>query len=80
MMGNDLIEHIDQLHTTAGGLERIRRGLGLTEDPLKWCRRQIMDRDARMERKGKNWYVTVSGAVITVHAGSYTIITAHKKT
>ena len=34
-MKNALIENIDRLHTTELGAERIRRNLGLTEDPLE---------------------------------------------
>ena len=30
-------------------------------------------------RKGKNWYITVEGCIITVNAHSFTIITAHKE-
>ena len=57
-MKNALIENIVRLHTTELGAERIRRNLGLTEDPVEWCR---------------------SKSVITVNAGSYTIITAHRE-
>ena len=35
--------------------------------------------NAVIERKGKNYYVTVDGIIITVNASSYTIITAHKE-
>ena len=33
---------------------------------------------AEIVRSGKNWYVSVKGAVITVNAHSCTIITAHR--
>ena len=36
-------------------------------------------REAIMYLKGKNWYVCIDGCVITVNAGSYTIITAHRE-
>ena len=38
-----------------------------------------MDKEAIMNPKGKNWYVCIDGCVITVNAGSYTIITAHRE-
>ncbi|MCR5090513.1 MAG: DUF3781 domain-containing protein [Oscillospiraceae bacterium] len=78
-MKNALIENIAKLHTTEMGLERIKRNLDLTEDSVEWCRSKILDKDAVIERRGKNWYVGIDRCVITVNAGSYTIITAHSK-
>ena len=78
-MKNALIENIVRLHTTELGVKRIRRNLGLTEDPVEWCRSKILDKNAAIGRQGKNWYVSVDGCVITVNAGSYTIITAHRE-
>ena len=78
-MRNDLIDNINRLHTTEMGAERIGRNLGLSEDPVEWCRSKIMDKEAIMDLKGKNWYVCIDGCVITVNAGSYTIITAHRE-
>ena len=75
---NCLIENVDQLHTTEMGVERIKRNLQIeTNDIVAWCRVRILDKDAKIERHGKNWYVTVDGCKITVNAHSYTIITAH---
>ena len=77
---NDLINNIAKIHTTEMGAERIKQNLGLGGiDVVAWCREKILDKDARIEKKGKNWYVTVDNSVITVNAGSYTIITAHRK-
>ena len=74
-----LIENIAKLHTTELGRERVKRNLGLAdEDVVEWCRSNILNRDAVTERRGKNWYVRINGCVITVNAGSYTIITAHR--
>ena len=78
-MKNALIENIIRLHTTEMGAQRIRQNLGLSEDPVKWCRSKIMDENAIIDLRGKNWYVSVDGCVITVNAGSYTIITAHRE-
>lgn len=76
---NDLIENIDKLHTTEMGEERIRRNLSLdTGDVVRWCAEVISDASAVIERRGKNWYVSVDNCVITVNAHSYTIITAHR--
>ena len=76
-----LLENISQLHTTPLGLDRIRRNLNLGEDVadvVEWCRNRIFDERAEITRNGKNWYVRIDGAIITVNAYSYTIITAHK--
>ena len=78
-MKNTLIENIVRLHTTELGAGRIRRNLGLTEDPVEWVRSKIMDKNAVIDRQGKNWYVSVDSCVITVNAGSYTIITTRRE-
>ena len=76
-MKNALIDNLDRLHTTEMGMERIKRNLGMTEDPVEWCRSKITDKGAVTKLKGKNWYVFIDGCMITINAGSYTIITAH---
>ena len=78
MAENDLIANLDKLHTTALGAERIRKNLSLdTDDPAKWCKLKIATA-TDIIRKGKNWYASVDGCVITVNAGNFSIITAHK--
>ena len=79
---NDLINNIGKVHTTEMGIQRIKRNLSLSivnEEVVEYCKGLILDKGAAIERKGKNWYVSVSGSVITVNASSYTIITAHKE-
>ncbi len=72
-----LIANAQRLHTTERGAERIRRNLRIeTSDVVAWCRARIIDRAAKIERRGKNWYADCGGCRITVNAGSYTIITA----
>ncbi len=74
---NCLVEHLDKLHTTELGAERVRRNLRLeADDVAAWCRETIRSA-ASAVRRGKNWYVEAEGCVITVNARSYTIITAH---
>ncbi len=76
---NCLTKNIDRLHTTEMGSERIKKNLQIdVEDVVKWCGERILDQNAYIERKGKNWYATVGDYRITVNAHSYTIITAHK--
>ncbi len=76
----ELINNIARLHTTELGAVRIKRNLALEcDDAVEWCREKILSPNTFIERRGKNWYITVDGCVITVNAYSYTIITAHKK-
>ena len=76
---NGLVENIDKLHTTEMGAQRIKRNLQLeTDDVVSWCKVRIMDKNTKIERVGKNWYVFASDCKITVNAHSDTIITAHK--
>lgn len=75
---NALLENLDKLHTTPGGVVRIKRNLSLdTEDVVQWCARQIQDERTVIRRAGKNWYAKAEACEITVNAHSYTIITAH---
>ncbi len=46
---------------------------------VEWCKSMIMSEKAEISKQGKNWYVYVEGCIITVNAGSFTIITAHKE-
>ena len=74
-----LLESIDRLHTTQMGAERIKRNLQIeTDDVVQWCRDRISDRNAKISRTGKNWYILSGNCRITVNAHSYTIITAHR--
>ena len=77
--GKELFDHLEQIHTTEMGQERIKRNLSLqTNDVVAWCVEKISDPCAVIMRKGKNWYVSVEGCIFTINAYSYTIITAHK--
>lgn len=77
---NELLQHIDQIHTTPMGLDRIKRNLKLdSEEVVGWCKEVVLNKEAKIERKGKNWYVTYQNIILTINAYSYTIITAHLK-
>lgn len=81
MSGNSgLSENLDKLHTTELGAVRIKRNLSLdVDDVVAWCREKISSSDAMITRRGKNWYIHIDGCIITVNAGSNTIITAHRE-
>ena len=77
---NVLLCNLDKIHTTELGEKRIRKNLGLkTNELIHWCIRKIKQAD-KIVRKGKNWYVTIGNAILTINAHSYTVITAHKVT
>ena len=76
----ELLNNIDKVHTTEMGVDRIKRNIDVdVEDIVKYCIDKIKQDNAVIERKGKNYYVTVDGIVITINASSYTIITVHKE-
>ena len=75
-----LLENLEKVHTTEMGVDRIKRNIGVdVEDIVEYCVDKIKQDNAVIERKGKNYCVTVDGIIITVNASSYTIITAHKE-
>ena len=77
-MENELINNMDKIHTTELGVLRVKRNLELeTNDVVKWCKNKIK-KENKIYKKGKNWYVSGKGFIITVNANNYTIITAHK--
>ena len=76
-----LFDHIDKIHTTELGIERIKRNLKLdTQDVVAYCRNKILDKNCHIYKCGKNWYCEVDQIKITINSLSYTIITAHKMT
>ena len=76
----ELLNNIDKVHTTEMGVDRIKINIDVdVEDIVKYCIEKIKQDNAVIERKGKNYYVTVDGIIITINASSYTIITVHKE-
>ena len=76
---NELRKNVDKIHTTELGKIRIQKNLKLEkEDILEECKRIILDKNGKIEKKGKNWYCTLYDIVITINSHSYTIITAHQ--
>ena len=78
-IANELLENLDRLLTTELGIIRIKKNLSLNvENVIEWCKEKISLSNAKIIRKGKNWYITIDNCIITVNAYSYTVITAHK--
>ena len=79
-----LLDHIDQIHTTKMGIDRIKRNLKLDnmdvdEDVVEYCKKMILSEKCMIFKQGKNWYCEIDNIIITVNSYSYTIITAHVK-
>lgn len=77
-----MLAGLGRLRTTPLGAVRIKRNLGLDtalseEAVVMWCKEKIKAAD-EITRQGKNWYARAGGAVITINAHSFTVITAHK--
>lgn len=73
-----LLDNIDKLHTTALGIDRIRRNLKLeNDDVIAYCKNIIRNPNCHIYKQGKNWYCEADHIKITVNSYSYTIITAH---
>ena len=73
-----LIENIDKIHTTEMGVGRIQRNLEIDVEPVSYCISKLKKAESEVTKEGKNYYVKVDDCIITINAGSYTIITAHK--
>lgn len=73
-----LLANINKIHTTAMGIDRIKKNLKLNmDDVVCYCKNKILDKNCNIYKKGKNWYCEVDNVRITINSYSYTIITAH---
>ena len=73
-----LLENVEKIHTTEMGVGRIQKNLGISEEPVGYCISKLKKEDSVVKKEGKNYYVTVDDAIITINSSSFTIITAHK--
>lgn len=76
-----LLAHIDKIHTTSMGKDRIRTNLGLDNsiDPVEYTISIVSSLESKITRTGKNYYIEFENKIFTINAYSYTIITAHLK-
>ncbi len=73
-----LLDHLDQLHTTEMGIDRIKKNLKIdVADVVEYCKSKVLDKSCNIYRQGKNWYCEVNHIKITINSYNYTIITAH---
>ena len=77
---SELLNHIDQIHTTPLGKIRIMNNLSIKEDNVVEAIKKMIQRDdCKIYQKGKNYYCEIDSIIITIHSHNYCIITAHKK-
>ena len=49
-----LFDNIDRIHTTAMGVDRIKKNLSLNEvDVVEWCKSKIMSKKAEISKQEK---------------------------
>lgn len=74
----NLLENIENLSSTNLGEKRIQKNLNLKdENPIEFCKSQILNPNCEIIKKGKNFYCKTDNIVITVNSFSFGIITAH---
>lgn len=74
----ELLKNIDRIKTTINGAIRVRNNLGLNSvNVVEWCKNLITNKNAKVIKEGKNYYVQANGYEITINSTSFTIITAH---
>ena len=73
-----LLANLTKIHTTKLGIARIKKNLNLnTGDVVAFCKNKISATDYFVYKEGKNYYCLIDDIRFTIHANSYTIITAH---
>ena len=78
--GKILLDHMDKIHTTEMGVERIKKNLKIEDaDVVEYCKNKILEKNCKIYKQGKNWYCETDHIKITINSYSYTIITAHIK-
>ena len=76
-----LLANLNKIHTTELGVDRIKMNLNLdTADLVALCKKKITAADCLVYKQGKNYYCLIDDIRFTIHANSYTMITAHKIT
>ena len=74
-----VLKNIDKIHTTEMGIDRIKKNLGIDEEPVSYCILKLETEESIVTKNGKNYYVETDDCIITINSSSFTIITAHKK-
>ena len=72
-----LLLHINNIHTTKLGEERIKKNLGIDIDVIDYLKKKITNENSLVYKKGKNYYCEIDNIIITINSYNYCIITAH---
>ena len=74
-----LISNLDKIHTTPGGITRIRKNLNLDSnvDIIEFCKNIIKDPNSLIYKNGKNYYCNNDNIILTINSYNFCIITAH---
>ena len=73
-----LLANLTKIHTTKQGIARIKKNLNLdTDNVVAFCKNKISATGCCIYKQGKNYYCLIDDIRFTIHANSYTIITAH---
>lgn len=78
-MNKELLDHINSIHTTKLGEERIKKNLGITGDPVDYLKKLLLNEETMVIKKGKNYYVRIKNIQLTINSFNYCVITAHLK-
>jgi len=76
---NEVYSHMDEIHTTALGIIRIKKNIDYTKDDVvEYLKEKILKPNCIIYKKGKNYYCEIDSICITINSYNYCIITAHK--
>lgn len=77
---NELFKNLDRLYIIELGVVRIKKNFFLEiNDVVNWCKIKIEFLNVIINRKGKNWYISVYDCIIIVNVYSYIIIIVYKE-
>ena len=73
-----LLLNINKLHTTKLGMLRIIKNLKIKDkDVIEYLKNEMLNKDALIYKKGKNYYCKIGNITITINSYNYCVITAH---
>ena len=53
---DEVLKHVDEVHTTELGIQRIQKNLNISEEPVEYCIKLIEDENSVVTKNGKNFY------------------------
>ncbi len=78
-MREEILNNAEYIHATSMAALRINHNLKLDiTNHVDWFIAIVKDEKNKIERKGRNYYITYNDAIITLNANSFTLLTAHR--